>query len=514
MNARKILLWAIPLLIIPAVLLTLTLQWFLANQGTIYLRRTHIKDIVFDAQHRAWVATQKNGVSVFDGQQWTTYTTKNSGLAGSIVHKLLIDSKGQIWAATNNGLSVFDGQQWTTYTTKNSGLAHNEIGVGMALDPQDRVWLYYLEYRANGLSVFNGQSWATYTTENSGLAHNQVFDIAFDHQNRAWIATKKGLNVFDGETWLTYTPDNSGLADNWVKKIAIDDRNRAWIATTKGINVFDGKSWKTYTNQAGNRFWGTNVIAFDNQNKVWVGMEQGLNILDAGSGEFYLYNPKEEVGNIIFDSLGQVWLVPPRNYACVNPIRVLSKETWQDYADPTLPDRCITVMAPDDAGNLWIGTYEGIKIINPAQVPPSASTGVIAALLTFLEHGGHCILPVIIIGLWLALLLDALTGVGVGIASGIILYVCSSAVFFDWRSPVLNPGFWAMITGIAGGLVGRKLRRRTDDSAALPDQPAGRKKSREITGGVVGALIGAAGCITVLAVASILYFILTFLTMK
>ena len=109
--------------------------------------------------------------------------------------------------------------------------------------------------------------------------------IVIDNQGRAWIGTRGGgLNIFDGEVWQTFTTENSPLLGVKVDAIAFDRQDRAWIASTKGMNVFDGKNWTSYPNLS-------NVIdiAVDAQGRVWAmkGFDDGIVVFDREMQKYY-----------------------------------------------------------------------------------------------------------------------------------------------------------------------------------------------------------------------------------
>src|SRR5882672_7113067 len=54
-----------------------------------------------------------------------SYTTTD-GLESSFVQRILQDSRGFMWFSTRNGLSRFDGNQFTTYNREH-GLPHSTI---------------------------------------------------------------------------------------------------------------------------------------------------------------------------------------------------------------------------------------------------------------------------------------------------------------------------------------------------------------------------------------------------
>ena len=60
------------------------------------------------------------GLAEFDGANWTSYSTSNSGLPCDIVNAIAIDGNENIWIGTGvyanwGGVSEFDGTNWTTY---------------------------------------------------------------------------------------------------------------------------------------------------------------------------------------------------------------------------------------------------------------------------------------------------------------------------------------------------------------------------------------------------------------
>lgn len=72
-----------------------------------------------------WAGTWGGGVSRFDGQKWTSFTTKD-GLAGSIVYAVARSKDGIFWFGTSNGVSRYDGKTWKTYG-RQDGLFDNHV---------------------------------------------------------------------------------------------------------------------------------------------------------------------------------------------------------------------------------------------------------------------------------------------------------------------------------------------------------------------------------------------------
>ncbi len=97
---------------------------------------------------------------------WTSYPTN-----GAFISSIAIDSQGNKWfASTGSGLLKFEGANWTTYNTSNSGLADNYPLV-IAIDAGGNKWI---GSGGSGISKFDGTNWSIYDTTNSGLLYNTV----------------------------------------------------------------------------------------------------------------------------------------------------------------------------------------------------------------------------------------------------------------------------------------------------------------------------------------------------
>ena len=70
---------------------------------------------VDDTGRGVWFGTWGGGAGLFDGERhWMNYTEAD-GLAGNLVYSITQDRDGVMWFGANNGISSFDGENWTTY---------------------------------------------------------------------------------------------------------------------------------------------------------------------------------------------------------------------------------------------------------------------------------------------------------------------------------------------------------------------------------------------------------------
>jgi hypothetical protein len=266
-----------------------------------------------------WFGTNK-GVSVFDGENWTTYDTSNSGLAHNRVNAIATDSEGNVWFGTYCGLSKFDGTSWTTYDSLLqyvSAIATGQEGniwvgtclsdgygyvvgfdgtiwedgciTAIAVDNSGNVWI---GTAIDGVSKFDGENWMTYNTSNSGLASDHVRSVAVDSADVKWFGGCTGrydewcmgllcvaaaVSRFDDSTWTTYIAGSSGLVGTAVNAIAIDCEGNKWIGTKwYGVIKFDGVNWTIYnTSNSGLESDYVTAIAVDNECNIWFGTYGG-----------------------------------------------------------------------------------------------------------------------------------------------------------------------------------------------------------------------------------------------
>jgi len=200
-----------------------------------YLRNTHVSSIAIDGSWNRWIGTNGSGLFKFDGTNWTSYASSNSGLPYNEILSIAIDGSGNKWIGTDlRGLAKFDGATtWTVYGSSNSGLPNNWV-YSITIDGSGNKWIG----TSGGLAKFDGTTWTVYTTSNSGLPDNYVHSIAIDGSGNKWIGTGGGLAKFDGTTWTVYTTSNSGLPYNGILSIAIDGSGNKWIGTGGGLALY------------------------------------------------------------------------------------------------------------------------------------------------------------------------------------------------------------------------------------------------------------------------------------
>ncbi len=150
-----------------------------------------------DVAVKAFCNMGKNELLIGSFGQGAKKINKKKSLVGSSIdslnnnieiNKIITNSHGKIWIATETGVKFFNPET-------------NEI----------------ITYRSQN-------------KDSIGLSHDNVSDIFIDRKGKVWAATRVGLNFFDpliGD--FVQDKTNKVLTDNWITNIVEDDEGYLWL---------------------------------------------------------------------------------------------------------------------------------------------------------------------------------------------------------------------------------------------------------------------------------------------
>lgn len=211
----------------------------------------------------------------------------------------------------------------------------------------------------------NAQTITNYTTAD-GLLANNVICVDVDANDAIWFGTQDGVSVFDGATWTNHTTaTDPGLAGNTIQAIYVANSGNVWAGTDFGISVYDGISWFTYNASSGLANEQIKCITEDANGDIWVGTNSGASQLIAGSWANYGTAeglPFGGVNDIDVHSNGDVWMGTG-----LSGISIFDGATFSTINDTDgLIDNRIRATVIDASDNKWVGTSEGITVLNSA----------------------------------------------------------------------------------------------------------------------------------------------------
>ncbi len=218
----------------------------------------------------------------------------------------------------------------------------------------------------------NAQTFTNYTTVD-GLPHNNVLCLAQDTAGNMWFGTQDGIAKFDGNsTWTIYnTTTHATLADNTITAIAVDSDNNIWVGTDFGVSVYNGTNFTTYSTVDGLGNNRINHIAQAANGDIWFGDFSGATLYD-GIG-FTAYNttdglPFGGITYVDFDSNGDVYMA-----SGLGGVVQYDGATFTVH-NTGLLSNVVRSIAVDGSDNKWVGTANGISVLNSSNVIVDAHT--------------------------------------------------------------------------------------------------------------------------------------------
>ncbi|MDF1572992.1 MAG: two-component regulator propeller domain-containing protein [Bacteroidales bacterium] len=325
-----------------------------------------------DKAGNLWFGTSGNGVSKYDGKNFTNYFSSH-GLIHNLINSITEDSKGNIWFGTYGGVSIYNGVYFENLTVA-QGLADNNVNQ-LLEDQHGNIWISTF----NGISKYNPnekeegiQLITNYTTDH-GIPGEYVDGILEDSKGNLWFGTENGICVYNADAEI-----NGGqhfkdlfktieLEGQRVYGLAEDDEGMIWFGTDDGLVSYDparkaaGESAKKiYTTEDGLINNRVRCIFDDSKGNLWLGTDAGLSVFRKEDFSFVNYTTLQGlssngIASITEDNSGSIWIGTLRGG--------LSRYDGNGVVEFTekqgLQVKPVYAIAEDRDGNLWMGGSEG-----------------------------------------------------------------------------------------------------------------------------------------------------------
>ncbi len=144
-------------------------NWTVFKEGQGLPERYFIKSLALDNQGQPWVG-HSGGLLHYENETWQAYPNRDI----ATLNALAADSQGRIWIASNsNGVYMFESGGWIEYDlVKEAGASNHTRAI--AVDARDRVWAS-TEY---GIAVFDGAKWTAFHMHTADLIENDFRSLA------------------------------------------------------------------------------------------------------------------------------------------------------------------------------------------------------------------------------------------------------------------------------------------------------------------------------------------------
>ncbi len=306
------------------------------------LVRNSVRSILITRDGALWVGT-KDGVSRYDGQSFTNY--HEDWMKQREIRGILEDRQGALWFATEGGgVTRYDGETWTTFTTED-GLGNLSVFAPI----EDREGVLWFGMRGGGVSRYDGETWTTLTTAD-GLANNFVWSIMEDSKGNLWFGCEGAVSRYDGESFTNFTSAD-GLPTVSIYAIVEGRPGQFLFGTAAGVYRFDGRR---FSHEALTGFVPTGFKDRDGQ--LWFGSPNGVS----------RYNDQSVAAFYITDSIKTQWTMPAQQErdgqllfgSFSGPVLRYDGQTWTAYESANGEALKGSVFA-DQQGGYWLGARGG-----------------------------------------------------------------------------------------------------------------------------------------------------------
>ncbi|GAB4031559.1 ligand-binding sensor domain-containing protein [Spirosoma jeollabukense] len=320
------------------------------------------------------------------------------------ITSFLFTSTGDMWVGVNGGgIYRYDAgsQQYLNYSNNENNprsLVSNSISALM----EDRAGVVWVVTDDAGVCRFNpmvNKFHSIFDEVNYKPVTSLGFDVGtiwIDRINTLWLATRDGLVHLNPKTksYQQYRHDAKNpysLDNNHTYSVLVDQRNQVWVGTITGLNWMDQKTGRMEhvpvllvpdnpaTKPASNVNWdkaivGKQVFKFleSPDGKILIGTDEKLTIYDPQTGRFSHQFNDERIRKLPGKNYNMLYLDRHQNlwvgglgpiYKFSPDLQLLAQYTHTD--DPkSLPDEGVTGFAEDRFGRMWVGTDNGLALLD------------------------------------------------------------------------------------------------------------------------------------------------------
>ncbi|MDY0989427.1 two-component regulator propeller domain-containing protein [Flavobacterium sp. CFBP9031] len=345
-----------------------------------------------DKQNGIWLGTYYGGLNYYHKNDIKfNLLSQNSGkpsLNDEVIGVIKQDAKGNFWIGSNDkGLNYWNKNANTITYFSNSennpnSLSSNNIKA-IEFDDNGNVLIGTHNGGLNLLNPNGGLVQRFLHNENDpgSIAGNLVYSILKDSKKRIWVGTRSGLDQFHPET-KTFTHihlDKAGKrpTSDDITFLFEDSKHRIWIGTTNGVTLFYPETF-LFGNIGHGKLSDdiVNCITEDQKHRIWIGTREGLRLYDENQESFISFKTrkdfvKETIYGIIPDDDGNLWISTNNGLIKFNPDKDsvqafdesdgLQNKQFNDYAFYKAKD-----------GMLLFGGIKGISYFYPSMVKQKA----------------------------------------------------------------------------------------------------------------------------------------------
>jgi signal transduction histidine kinase/CheY-like chemotaxis protein/ligand-binding sensor domain-containing protein len=374
-----------------------------------------VQKVIQDHQGFIWLAFYSTGIARYDGRSMETYGVAD-GLIDPTVREIVEDASHRLWAATEAGL-VASEKTLDRYAPGERLRFVSSLG-GATLTrarmrrscvvaaPDGSLWVStqngILRYRFDGerlvettipgtipaLAMLVRRDGTLLATRFDGdivaIEHDAQRVIARVESPASALAEAPGGAIWggsiDGAVWTLENGAarvvNRELRERVVSLLATRDGRHIWAASlgTGAVRIDRNDPSQRLRVTRRNGLLGETLWTMleDREGNLWFGQNGGASRLRKGYGAFYAWTdrstpplPDSNTFAVVPEWRGTMWVATGGGVAAMTGDAV----TTLTVADGLRSNQIYSI-APDPAGRLWFGTSAGLNVLSPAGAEP------------------------------------------------------------------------------------------------------------------------------------------------
>lgn len=162
--------------------------------------------------------------------------TKENGLSGETVSRIMVDHNGQVWIATSDGINCYNGRQIVTFRVPRRGFEHNYTYDIVEGEPGE----LFIATREGVFRIGRGER--SFRQVYPEIRRGECLLYA---DGRLFVGNAAGLWVAEGRRvkHVTVGPSTLGL-ENSVRDIIRDGQGSIWFLSRYTLNRYDAATGK------------------------------------------------------------------------------------------------------------------------------------------------------------------------------------------------------------------------------------------------------------------------------
>lgn len=285
------------------------------------------------------------------------FVTREDGLSGETVSRIMPDHLGRMWIATSDGVSLYNGKCIVTFKMSRDGSYPNYV-YDICEDEDHTIYI------ASGKGIFEKR-------KTEGEFQQILKDITrgeaiLASKGCVYVGNREGLHVYDGKSTRIIAVGASRMGvENGVRDIKVDKQGNIWFLSRYALNCYFPKTGKYRSYVIADRMPKGSALSR-------LAIVNGRFYIGTKNNGLFVYNPKstappcqiQGVGNVItylqVTSQGEVAVSTDGSGAFLLDGRTARmKEIYDTKGDRKhcLPSDAVYCFVKDNHGVNWFGFF-------------------------------------------------------------------------------------------------------------------------------------------------------------